>query len=99
MPTQPGTEIKVTPERESPNMPNATTYHGEFLFPRKYPSLFTFRDVIHAIPNKRRKYPSMEETIKVEDIDSILMREMCKDTCLNLIFKLTINNYERMMEY
>jgi hypothetical protein len=34
-PTSPGTEIKVIPEREAPTIPNATTYHGDSLFPEK----------------------------------------------------------------
>ena len=35
MATQPGTEIKVTPEREVPIMPKATRYHLESRLPVK----------------------------------------------------------------
>jgi len=33
--TSPGTDIKVTPERDAPIIPKATTYQGDRLFPRK----------------------------------------------------------------
>ena len=33
--TQPGTEIKVTPESEAPIIPKATKYQGEALFALK----------------------------------------------------------------
>jgi hypothetical protein len=35
VPTHPGTLIKVTPLKEAPSMPNATTYHGADLPARK----------------------------------------------------------------
>ena len=31
----PGTEINVTPDKESPSIPNATTYQGDSLSPSK----------------------------------------------------------------
>ena len=31
----PGTETRLTPETEEPNIPNATAHHGERLSPRK----------------------------------------------------------------
>ena len=33
--TFPGTEIKVIPERVAPSIPNATTYQGDCLSPKK----------------------------------------------------------------
>jgi len=38
--TQPGTEIKVTPESDAPIIPNATKYQGEELFALKKVELF-----------------------------------------------------------
>lgn len=38
--TQPGTEIKVTPESDAPIMPKATKYQGEELFALKKVELF-----------------------------------------------------------
>ena len=38
-PTQPGTDMKVTPDNEAPIIPMDTTYHGDCLLPRKKASL------------------------------------------------------------
>jgi hypothetical protein len=55
--TIPGTETKVMPESEDPIIPNATTYHGDFLLPRKNASSSEcFLPVIHEIVNRALKY-------------------------------------------
>ena len=43
--TMPGTDTNVTPDKEAPTMPNATTYQGDFRFPRKKASLSALRPV------------------------------------------------------
>jgi len=58
LPTQPGMDIKVTPDNEAPIMPNATIYHGDFLLPRKKDSLLALREVRYAMNNNRNKYPT-----------------------------------------
>jgi hypothetical protein len=45
--------MKVTPEREAPIMPYATTNHGDFLFPIKNDWLSAFLAVIHVTVNNR----------------------------------------------
>lgn len=55
-PTAPGTEINVTPDRAVPIIPNATTYHLEFLFAMKKAELSDFfLEVKCAIPIKTVK--------------------------------------------
>lgn len=55
-PTAPGTEIKVTPDKAVPIIPNATTYHLEFLFAMKKAELSDFfLEVKCAIPIKTVK--------------------------------------------
>ena len=49
VPTQPGTEIKDTPERDAPIIPNAIKYHGDFRFPIKNVEFEAFRLVILEI--------------------------------------------------
>lgn len=53
--TQPGTDIKVTPERDAPIIPNATKYQGEELFALKNVELFAFLPVKYEIKNKTVK--------------------------------------------
>ena len=48
-PTEPGTEIKVTPEMLEPIIPIEMMYQGAFLFPKKKELLSAFLLVIHAI--------------------------------------------------
>ena len=55
-PTSPGTEIKVTPDSEAPIIPNATTYHGDLLLPRKKVRLVDFLPVITEIIRRAAKY-------------------------------------------
>jgi hypothetical protein len=40
--TIPGTETKLTPEMDEPNIPMATTHQGDFLLPKKKASLSVF---------------------------------------------------------
>ena len=54
-PTQPGTEIKVTPERDAPTIPKATKYHGELLFAVKNVLLSSFLLVKNEITSNSRK--------------------------------------------
>ena len=44
-PTSPGMDINVTPERDAPIIPNATTYQGDFLFALKKVSFESFLPV------------------------------------------------------
>lgn len=44
-PTMPGTEMNVTPLKEAPTMPNATTYQGAFRPAKKKSEDFLFRPV------------------------------------------------------
>lgn len=74
-PTVPGTETKVTPEREVPIMPNATSIQFEFLLPMKKDSLVAFRAVYMATPNKRVKYPKTKEKSSKEDMFFRLSRQ------------------------
>ena len=53
--TLPGTEIKVTPERDAPIIPNATKYQGLCLSPVKKVSLVAFLDVTIEIPISTKK--------------------------------------------
>ena len=66
MPTQPGTEIKVTPDNEVPIIPKATKYRGEFLFPTKNELLSAPLDVMRAISNRNRKYNATIPAITAE---------------------------------
>jgi len=49
-------EIKVTPDNEAPIIPKETTYHGDFLFPKKKASFPAFFEVIFAIKMSKAKY-------------------------------------------
>lgn len=69
--TQPGTEIKVTPESEAPIMPNATMNQGDLRFPIKKLLLSAFRDVSKLIPNKTKKYAIIIVKIKPGVMDLI----------------------------
>jgi len=55
LPTSPGTEIKVTPDREVPIIPNATRYQGEDLSALKKSLNFDFLEVKFEINNRIRK--------------------------------------------
>jgi hypothetical protein len=41
-PTQPGTDMNVTPDKDAPIIPYATTNHGEALLPIKKARLLAF---------------------------------------------------------
>ena len=59
IPTSPGIEIKVTPDKEAPIIPNATTNHGDCLLPVKKVSLLEFFDVSQDIKTSIAKYPAI----------------------------------------
>jgi hypothetical protein len=50
--TQPGTEINVTPDKEAPIIPKATTNQGDCLLPIKKLLLSALREVYQLI-NRR----------------------------------------------
>lgn len=62
-PTTPGIDKKVTPEREAPIIPKATTYHGDCLFPLKKASLLFFLAVMNENDSSKKKYPSIIPSI------------------------------------
>ena len=61
--TQPGTEIKVTPESDAPIIPKATKYHGDELLALKKVELFADFPVKKEIPISTPKYPSINKII------------------------------------
>ena len=63
--TQPGTDINVTPDKDAPTIPNATTYQGDCLFPTKKPLLSALRPVKYDISKRRAKYPTTTESIVI----------------------------------
>lgn len=65
--TQPGTEIKVTPDKEAPTIPKATTYQGDCLLPTKNPLLSAFLPVKYEINSKRAKYPTTTDRMVIGD--------------------------------
>ena len=56
--THPGTEIKVTPDKEAPTIPNATTNQFEFLFALKKTLLLSSLLVRYDIKVNIAKYES-----------------------------------------
>ena len=56
-PTSPGTEMKVTPDKVAPTIPNATKYHGDFLLAVKKAWVSALREVSQDIPINTKKYP------------------------------------------
>jgi len=64
-PTHPGTEIKVTPEREAPIIPMDTMYQGDCLFPLKKVSLSAFLPVMIEIVISTAKYMAIIEAISM----------------------------------
>jgi len=66
--THPGTEIKVTPDREAPIIPKATTNQGDFLSPRKKESFPAPFPDIQEMPSNKRKYAAIMDMIRAEDI-------------------------------
>ena len=55
IPTSPGMEINVTPERDAPIIPKATTNQGDCLSPVKNVSLLVLFEVNHEIVTRTRK--------------------------------------------
>jgi hypothetical protein len=74
--THPGTDINVTPEREAPIIPYATTNQGDILFPIKNDWLSAFRAVKKVTANRTRVYIRNNPNIKIGDIsESICLQE------------------------
>ena len=67
-PTVPGTDTKVTPEREVPIMPKATSIQLELLLPMKKDSLLELREVNQATASSSTKYPITNPNSSVGDI-------------------------------
>jgi hypothetical protein len=66
--TQPGTDIKVTPDSEAPIIPYATINQGDTLFPIKKDSLSAFRAVNHVTANKIQVYARKIKRIIIGDM-------------------------------
>lgn len=64
LPTTPGMEIKVTPDRLEPIIPNAIKNHGDFRFARKKLSLLVSLLVKREMIIKKRKYAAMMERMR-----------------------------------
>jgi hypothetical protein len=64
-PTHPGTEMKVTPEREAPIIPMDTMYQGDFRLPRKNVSLSDFLPVTREMIISSKKYPPITEAVRI----------------------------------
>ena len=58
-------EINVTPDNVAPIIPNDTTYHGDFLFPRKKASFESLFPVKYDININTKKYEEIIEIIKI----------------------------------
>ena len=69
MPTSPGMEMKVTPERDAPIIPNATRYHGDVRLPVKNVSLSALRPVKKLTAISKPKYA--RQTVKMNPVDII----------------------------
>ena len=55
-PTRPGIDMNVTPLRDAPIMPIATSSQGDLLLALKNVALSDFRDVNQDITDKKMKY-------------------------------------------
>ena len=71
--TQPGTEIKVTPDREAPIIPKATKYQGDELLALKNVLLFAFLPVINEINSNTLKYPVIKSNMCNGFIDILIL--------------------------
>jgi hypothetical protein len=72
--TQPGTDIKVTPESEAPIIPYETTNHGDILLPIKNDWLSALLDVIQVTVNNKMVYIRNMPSIRVGDINAKIFR-------------------------
>jgi hypothetical protein len=72
VPTCPGTLTKVTPLKEVPTIPNATSIQLLFLFPIKKESLVLFLPVILATTRRIRKYTITKENKTMGDIAIVI---------------------------
>ena len=64
LPTRPGIDIKVTPERDAPIIPMATKIHGDFLLAIKNALLLESRPVKYDTAIKKIKYPAITARVK-----------------------------------
>ncbi len=69
LPTPPGTLTNVTPDKDVPIMPKATSIQLLLRLPIKKESLLELRDVYHATISKITKYPITNENNKPADMD------------------------------
>jgi hypothetical protein len=60
--------MKVTPDKLAPIIPNATTYQGDCLLPRKKASLLSLFPVKNEIEISIKKYAIIITIINAEDI-------------------------------
>jgi hypothetical protein len=58
----------VTPLNDVPIIPNATSIQLLLRLPIKNDSLFELREVIHATPSNKRKYPITKVNNRAGDI-------------------------------
>lgn len=77
--THPGTEIKVTPDREALIIPNATMYQGDCLFPRKKLKLSAFLPVKYDTMSNILKYKAM----MMITIDGLILDKLLSFKCKN----------------
>ena len=97
--TQPGTEIKVTPESEALIIPKATIYHGDFLLPRKKASLLAFLLVKYEIDISIKKYATIIDITRYGDMALKLVMNKCKDNKNNSNKKLLIGLFDINFEH
>ncbi|MGH2553042.1 MAG: hypothetical protein ACRDEB_04960, partial [Chitinophagaceae bacterium] len=68
-PTVPGTLTNVTPDKDVPIIPKATSIQLLLRFPIKKESLFELREVYQATESNNTKYPTTKEKRMTGDID------------------------------
>jgi hypothetical protein len=62
--------MNVTPDRDAPIIPYATTYHGDTLFPIKNDWLSALLEVNQVTVNSRTVYARNIKSISVGDIET-----------------------------
>ena len=77
LPTSPGTDIKVTPDKEVPIIPKATKYHGEDLFALKKSVNLDFLVVRFDINNSTKKYIIKIRSIILAFISIFEKKQLC----------------------
>lgn len=71
LPTSPGTEMNVTPDKDAPIIPKATKNQGDCLSPVKKVSLEMFLEVNQDIRNNSAKYEVITTRTKFESIENL----------------------------